>query len=208
MNKIAELRRIYDGRNRNSETIDISQQDLEKIKNDLYAKGVADGKSSINLEKLHREELLQKELIFNLSSTLDVCLREQEKLVSDLSDLVLSLAISLFRKTFTTCSEKLGWGEISNFIEEKLSLLTAMPSLVITVHPDFQEKIAELCNNYLEDKLVKPEMLVNSNVDFSLTDCVISWESGHLEKKLSNIIADLKRTISENLPEDNDVTEG
>jgi flagellar biosynthesis/type III secretory pathway protein FliH len=143
-------------------------------------------------------------LLYNLQLYLDKSIQEQKATQNKVSDLVLNLAVALFKKTFSRYSAKAGLEEITGFIDTQLLCLKDLPELTIAVHPDRVESIENACKKIKEEKGLKFQILVKGLPDFESTDCQISWQNGYVEKCLEQVIRDISSLMFDpNITENN-----
>lgn len=197
VNQIAQLKKIYDSKTRSAQVKTFSEEELAKVKADSYTSGFEAGKNDAIIEATNRQELMQKELIYNLQTCVDKYLIEQSSFQANLSSLILTLSVTLFKKTFPTYASKVGLEEISDFIKTQLLQLQDLPELFITVHPENLKNIMSLCNKIVSDNSLKIHISVKESAELELSDCTINWESGYLEKKLNNILDSLSLAVFE-----------
>lgn len=195
VNHIAQLKKIYDSKIRSAQAKTFTEEELTKVKADSYANGFEAGKNDSIIAATQRQELMQKELIYNLQVCIDKYLIEQASLQASLSNLILNLSITLFKKTFPVYASKTGVEEISSFIETQLQQLQNLPELIITVHPENLKNIVSTCKEIVSDNNLKIHVSVKESAELELSDCAINWESGYLEKKLNNILDSLSLAI-------------
>jgi flagellar biosynthesis/type III secretory pathway protein FliH len=200
MNKVTELHKIFDSRARNAKTQTVTEEQLDAAKKEAYESGERKGREEANLQAIQRQELLQKELLYNLQLATEKCLQHQTNLQNQISQLILNISIGLFRKVFASCADKAGLDEVNAFIGAQLHQMNELPELVISVHPEYVVNIEESCKAMKEKHDVRAEITIKPADDLEKTDCVISWGKGHIEKKLSNIVQSLSSlmTVSSN----------
>jgi flagellar assembly protein FliH len=197
MSNITQLKNIYDSNLRNGKTYTLTEEQFNKAKEEARAAGFQAGRNDAILEATHRQETLQRELLYNLQISVEKSIEEQNKLHAKIYDLILSLTLALFRKTFPAYAAQVGGEEITAFIQSQISQLKDLPELLITVHPDRLDSIKNTCAQIKSQLSLKLQISVKSSSDFELTDCLINWESGYIEKRLSNIINDLSSLLFE-----------
>ncbi len=175
----------------------LTEEQFNKAKEDATTAGFQTGRNDAILESTHRQETLQRELLYNLQLSVEKSIEEQNALHTKICNLILSLSLALFRKTFPAYSDQAGEKEITAFIQSQISQLKDLPELLITVHPDRLEGIKNACNQIISQLSLKLQISVKSSSDFEPTDCLINWESGYIEKRLNNIINDLSALLFE-----------
>lgn len=194
---MTQLKNIYDRNLRNGKTYVLTEEQFNKAKEDANATGFQAGRNDAILEATHRQETLQRELLYNLQLSVEKSIEEQNALHNKICNLILSLTVALFRKTFPAYSSKTGVEEITTFIESQISQLKDLPELLITVHPDRVDSIETACAQIKSQLSLKLQLSVKSSLDFEPTDCLINWENGYIEKRLNNIINDLSSLLFE-----------
>lgn len=197
MSSMTQLKNIYDSNLRNGKTYMLTEEQFNKAKEEAYTSGFQTGRNDAILEATHRQETLQRELLYNLQLSVEKSTEEQSALHTKICDLILSLSLALFRKTFAVCARQAGEEEVISFIKSQISQLKDLPELLITVHPDRVDNIKNACDQIKSQLSLKLQISVKSSSDFEQTDCVINWESGHVEKRLNNIINDLSSLLFE-----------
>lgn len=204
MNANSPIHKLFDSRSRNGNTVVFTEDQFNKEKEAAYNHGFDEGRKSANLEATQRQETLQRELLYNLQLYLDKSIEEQKIIQNKVSDLVLNLAIALFKKTFPTYSEAAGLKEITHFIDTQLASLKDLPELTITVHPDRVGSIEGACKKIKEEKGLKFQISVKGVLEFEPTDCQISWQNGYVEKCLEQVIKDISSLMFDpNIAENN-----
>lgn len=197
MKNLTQLKNIYDSSLRNGKTHILTEDEFNKVKEEANIAGFQAGRNDAILEATHRQETLQRELLYNLQLSVEKSIEEQNALHAKICNLILSLTLALFRKTFPAYSAQAGENEITTFIRSQISELKDLPELLITVHPDRLEGIESACNEIISKLSLKLQISVKPSKDFELTDCVINWEGGYIEKRLNNIINDLSALLFE-----------
>lgn len=197
VNNIAQLKKIYDSKTRSAQNKGSPENEMTKIKMEAYENGFAAGKKEAIIEAAQRQELIQKEIIYNLQLCIEKYLSNQISFQADLSNLILDLSLSLFKKTFPVYAKKTGISEISSFIEIQLQKLKSLPELIITVHPDNLKDIQSMCQKIVSDNNLKVQISVKESSELELSDCIINWEHGYVEKKLNNILDTLSLAASD-----------
>lgn len=197
MNNLTQLKNIYDSNLRNGKTHVLTEEQFNKEKEEASAAGFQEGRNDAILEATHRQETLQRELLYNLQLSVEKSMEEQNALHTKICNLILSLTLALFRKTFPSYSEQSGEKEITTFIQSQIAQLKDLPELLIIVHPDRLDGIKNACNQIISKLSLKLQISVKSSENFELTDCLINWESGYIEKRLNNIINDLSALLFE-----------
>lgn len=191
MNINSSIHKLFDSRSRQGKSFVFTEDQYKKEKDAIYNEGFEGGRKSANLEATQRQETLQRELLYNLQLYLDKSIEEQKLIQNKVSDLVLNLAMALFKKTFSRYAAISGLEEITSFIDTQLSSLKDLPELTITVHSERVESIESACKKIKEEKGLKFQIVVKGIADFELTDCQINWQSGYVEKCLQQVIADI-----------------
>lgn len=191
MNTNSSIHKLFDSRSRQGKSFVFTEDQFNKEKDAIYNEGFEEGRKSANLESTQRQETLQRELLYNLQLYLDKSIEEQKLIQNKVSDLVLNLAMALFKKTFSRYAAISGLEEVTSFIDTQLSSLKDLPELTITVHSERVESIESACKKIKEDKGLKFQIVVKGAVDFELTDCQINWQSGYVEKCLQQVITDI-----------------
>jgi flagellar assembly protein FliH len=195
MSSMTQLKNIFDSNLRNGKTHILTEEQFNKAKEESYAAGLQMGKNDAILEATHRQETLQRELLYNLQLSVEKSMEEQNALHAKICNLILSLALALFRKTFPACAAQAGEEEVVSFIKSQIFQLKDLPELLITVHPERLENITNSCQQIKSQLSLKFQISVKSSLEFELTDCLIAWESGYVEKRLNNIISDLSSLL-------------
>jgi flagellar assembly protein FliH len=207
MNTNSTIHKLFDSRSRQSKTFVFTEDQFNKEKEAIYNEGFESGRKDANLEATQRQETLQRELLYNLQINLDKSIEEQKNIQNKVSDLVLSLAIALFRKTYPTYSAAAGLDEIVSFIDTQLSCLKDLPELTITVHPERVSSIEAACKKIKDEKGLKFEILVKGLSEFEPTDCQINWQNGYVEKCLEQVIKDISSLMFDPNNTENNVQE-
>jgi flagellar biosynthesis/type III secretory pathway protein FliH len=197
MNNLALLKKIYNSKTRTAQIHTLTDEELIKEKDASYAEGFDAGRNDATLESTLRQETMQRELTYNLQLAVDKCVEEQKIVQDKISDLVLNLSVSLFKKTFPIYANRAGLEEVTHFIETQVAQLQELPELIIYVHPAFVDNVKSTCERITSETVSKLTILVKENPDLGETDCMINWQNGHVEKLLSNIIDDLSSLIIE-----------
>jgi flagellar biosynthesis/type III secretory pathway protein FliH len=208
MNTNSTIHKLFDSRSRQSKTFVFTEDQFNKEKEAIYHEGFESGRKDANLEATQRQETLQRELLYNLQTNLDKSIDEQKNIQNKVSDLVLNLAVALFKKTYPTFSVVAGLDEIVNFIDSQLSCLKDLPELTITVHPDRVETIERACKKIKAEKGLKLEIFVKGLAKFEPTDCQIKWQNGYVEKCLEQVINDISSLMFDLNNSKNNVQEG
>lgn len=197
MSNMTQLKNIYDSNLRNGKTYMLTEEQFNKAKEEATATGFQTGRNDAILEATHRQETLQRELLYNLQLSVEKSIEEQNALHAKICNLILNLTLALFRKTFPAYSVQAGEKEITTFIHSQIAQLKDLPELLITVHPDRLDGIKNACNQIISKLSLKLQISVKPSEEFELTDCLINWESGYIEKRLNNIINDLSALLFE-----------
>ncbi|MDP3935476.1 MAG: FliH/SctL family protein [Alphaproteobacteria bacterium] len=197
MSNMVQLKNIYDSNLRNGKTHTLTEEQFNKAKEEARSDGFQAGRNDAILESTHRQETLQRELLYNLQISVEKSIEEQNALHTKIYDLILSLTLALFRKTFPAYAAKAGDEEVTSFIQSQISQLKDLSELLITVHPDRLDSIKNACDQIKSQLSLKLQISVKSSSDFEPTDCLINWESGYIEKRLNNIINDLSSLLFE-----------
>lgn len=197
MSNSTQLKNIYDRNLRNGKTYMLTEEQFNKAKEEANAAGFQAGRSDAILEATHRQETLQRELLYNLQLAVEKSIQEQNDLHEKVCGLILSLSLALFRKTFPVCATLAGEEEVTSFIKAQITQLIDLPELIITVHPDRADNIKSTCEQIKSQLSLKFQISVKQSSDFEPTDCLIAWESGYVEKRLNNIINDLSSLLFE-----------
>jgi len=205
LSTIADLKKLYDSKTRSTQALIFTQEQLTKIKEDAYNFGFQAAKDEIDLKTTKQQEVLQHELMLNLQTAVIKCSEEQQTLQSNLGELILTLSIHIFKKIFPVYAEKGSLEELNTFIESQISQLHEFPELIITVHSENLKDIESMCKKIITEQGLKISLIVRGREEFDRTDCTINWESGHIEKRLSNILQNLPLVTFE--PDDTTINE-
>lgn len=197
MKPLPLLKNIYDSNFRNKSNYALTEEQLSDVKEESRKAGFEEDRNDAILEATHRQETLQREMLYNLQLAVEKSLEHQSDFQAKVCNLVLNLSIALFKKTFPSYSEKAGAEEITSFVGSQLDHLKDLPELLITVHPDRAESTEAACNQIKTEKGLKCQLSVKASPDLEPTDCLINWESGYVEKKLNNIITDMSSFLLE-----------
>lgn len=195
MSTLSSIQKIYDPRLRKGKTLVFTEDQFNKEKEEARAEGYQSGMKDANLEATQRQETLQRELLYNLHLYLDKSIEEQKAIQNKVSDLVLNLALALFRKTLPAYSSASGLEEVISFIETQLATLKDLPELTITVHPKIVESIDSACKKIKVEKSLTLQFFIKGSDEFEPTDCQINWQNGSVEKRLKDIIKDISTLI-------------
>lgn len=207
MNPLPQLKNIYDANLKNKNNHALTEGQLNDVKEESHKAGFESGRNDAVLEATQRQEILQRELLYNLQLAVEKSLEHQSDFQTRVCNLVLNLSVALFKKTLPSYSEKGGAEEIASFVGSQLHHLKELPELFITVHPDRQESTETACEQIKTAQGLRCQLFVKTSLDLDPTDCLINWENGYVEKKLNNIINDISSLLLETKKESTSVQE-
>lgn len=170
-----------------------SEDYVNNVKQAAYDQGFTDGRSEkeAQLEIEKRKEIMEKEFLYNLTVEVDKLNSSYQNEYEGLISEVKTLTLTLFQKAFPAYANELCLTDLNVFLESHLKELESLGEVKVFVNNRNVDSLTKRLNN-INPNSPNECLKVLGSEDLDLMDCCIKWDSGSLQRKMSNIVNAVK----------------
>ena len=169
-----------------------SLEELENTKATTLKQGIQEGKAEA-MTSIEREMGIALE---SITLKLDNLAEEYENWTKTTYLEAIKLTRSIVQKLAPELTKGSELPQVEQTITEAFAFLENKPSVMICVAEEIKEQLQAKISSISTKAAYNGEIILSSRPDLSASDCVVTWDSGSLERSLSETWAQIDEIIN------------
>ena len=159
-----------------------SEADLNSAKEIALKQGIQEGKAEI-MAGIEREISTTLDTI---ALKIDILINGHKKWSDSINQETIKFAHAIMKKLAPQLAQGSELSEIENAIKNALSFLNKQPKVTVQISNKFIEPIQEKILLMTSRAGFDGELILIADPDMATGDCKLNWDSGEMEKSISN----------------------